>query len=1178
MALIFHNQSFNKSNSSVSADNIINDFISTDEISDFILIVPTGKLTRHLKYQAIEDYYNATGKPCSDINIMNLNKFAELLFNTIFSNNNYRLLSESYRLALTEESAVLSDLEFYKENSNRFYYHVIERLSNIIYGLREDGITHQNMADDLSRNDPENIEMRDSKKFSDIAKIFAGYEKILEGKYLDPPALINLLIKYADEYVLANPEIQNSSFDDILRSINPNLKRIAIYGFSEFKIPEVALLSKFAASKIPLTIHLDFSEINGPLFGNLRRTNQVLIDAGFVFYYTDDELQNQNIPNIFDHDLNKHPKYFLRRWLFNVEREVKYPFAGMKNMLNIFEFANIDDEVVQISKLIKNLICDGGYSPADIAVVSRDIGLYSDLFREQLYLERIPANFSDRYPLSSSQVVISILSVLDTISDEFRLADVIRANQSSFVKVKRDGIDIDISNIIKVTSELRFPTGKIPLKKAFWTKKITNAIEYLKKIIGDSSVGSTSDIDIRSLNSRLENYEKALLDFESFADKMPVIKQELTPDEFKNLIVEDIIKRFGIADKIRNLYNNIFSESESRTQIEIDIEIGIVEKYSRAITEFMRVTDEMVFIMNDRNTGKMKLKKYIEKLKLLVSAAKYQIRDKNKYGVTVTAIEQIREVPYKVTILCGLNDSIFPASYKPESFLGINLRDSEERHLHSEQIQFYQFLVNGLDLEYIAQKKIYLTYSKYIQSYEIAPSSFIDSLLKVTDIKTVKFAELSEESISESYPWFDSISNRPEIASYIGEYIFNTKINNGTLSDIPGLDRSDPRVEIITKFADILVDRKTNIGNQIYSHKSQAYLQKIQTKAFSATDFDTYAKCSYQYFAKRVLKLKELDQTESTINPMEFGNIMHLALYKFYTRLQEAYSSDFISNYPTSESLLPKLKPVVIDNIPELKQILRDIIALEFADVRLDNAITKISQREILGSDDLIGWADMFIDSELGRQYIAYPALFEFEFGMAGSGGVIQPIELAENLMLRGKIDRVEFTPDLAYPSGTDPRLFFTIVDYKSSESGTSSNSKIEKSQSFQMPLYALAMQKILKDYYGIDVHLRGGAYYILKPKTINGKIKDVVTVLMPTEIDYIERKQAPDTQDELLNHSLKSALGIVSSITKGEFSANPINTNACKYCNFDTLCRIQERTLTTNFEIPESPESEQNI
>ena len=74
------------------------------------------------------------------------------------------------------------------------------------------------MFEELSRIEADSSGIKDYKKYSDIAKILIEYEKLLSDRYLDPPALLNLLIKYAESESLADADSKKTIFDDVLNS------------------------------------------------------------------------------------------------------------------------------------------------------------------------------------------------------------------------------------------------------------------------------------------------------------------------------------------------------------------------------------------------------------------------------------------------------------------------------------------------------------------------------------------------------------------------------------------------------------------------------------------------------------------------------------------------------------------------------------------------------------------------------------------------------------------------------------------------------------------------------------------------------------------------------------------------------------------------------------------------
>ncbi|GAB1372164.1 hypothetical protein MASR1M45_22260 [Candidatus Kapaibacterium sp.] len=173
-----------------------------------------------------------------EVTIITFDKFAEMLFQSVFKGFKYRFISEEYRISLMEEAIKKAELEFYKsQKNNQISYQLTNKIYSILFGLREDGINSEGMIIDLEKDKDGEIELRDSKKFSDLTKILKEYEKLLEGKYLDPPEILRKLVAFYDENNLNGDDVHTNCFDKHLNEIVPSVKQIMVYGFSEFKEP-----------------------------------------------------------------------------------------------------------------------------------------------------------------------------------------------------------------------------------------------------------------------------------------------------------------------------------------------------------------------------------------------------------------------------------------------------------------------------------------------------------------------------------------------------------------------------------------------------------------------------------------------------------------------------------------------------------------------------------------------------------------------------------------------------------------------------------------------------------------------------------------------------------------------------------------------------------------------------
>ncbi|MCL5991103.1 MAG: exodeoxyribonuclease V subunit gamma, partial [Bacteroidetes bacterium] len=558
----------------------------------------------------------------------------------------------------------------------------------------------------------ENADEIEPEKLSDIISLYESYQNLLGEKYLDYPELL----------IQTNKIIESDT--NILNWLFTSQSFILLDGFSEFKQPEITFISFFAESKVPFAIVIDYSTRSGPLGATLENTILSLTSKGFRLVSTekdDEQLEPQN----------QNRKYFISRWLFTPETKVKGP--DFKDIITIFAADSRLDEVVSISKLVKYLILKKKCTPGDICICTRKPDNYSELFREIFSLYNIPVNISDRYPLDRSPVAVSVFSLLDIVTRGFRRDDIHRAVLSPYLSYLRNSDEneksIDGDNLFSVAINLRITGGTRRGGAKFWETRLKSYIDALNiKIDKLKKINSTDPMEIERDLSELRNIKKAYSDFVTLQKLLPKSSGKYLPSEFEDIVKEKILKIFNVKDNILKLYDFVKS-SKDLSSIERTNLLEEVERDGRAFSTLINILSEFTFIYEERfPEKKFSLDELVSRFKTMVTSAKYQIREKHNYGVTVTSIEQTRGIPYKVMFLCGALDGEFPLSYQTDIFLGKELPESEVKHFLSERMQFFQFLINDSERLNNGNKKIFITYPKYNEGEELVKSPFIDSI------------------------------------------------------------------------------------------------------------------------------------------------------------------------------------------------------------------------------------------------------------------------------------------------------------------------------------------------------------------------------------------------------------------------------------------------------------------
>lgn len=1063
-------------------------------------VVPTGRRVRWLVREISRRVFERTERPLVGFQPFNLAKLAASLHARLYPDDTALPLSDSLRMALFERAIEqLADdgrLPFYAPNGKPSWS-IIERLASVVTGLREDGITPNDLRRDLEQSDDPLA--LDRHRLADVLAIYERYIELLGDRYRDETALLE---RTADA-LLAGSEITHPP--------------IIIEGFSEFRLTELRMLGALAVARVPVCIVLAYSPVNGPLFGNLDETFERLVQLGYTAR-SFDPASDDGTP------IWHRPRTaYLRRWLFNTEQEIRN--AEFNDQLTILGCTNRLEEVTLIAKYVKHCILEHRIEPHRICVAMRDPEQYAGLFRELFAVHGIPANISDRFRLDRSPVTVAVMSVLELIVRGWRREDVHRTLSNPLIRCMRpDGSPLDAATINAVAERQRISGGHAQGGARGWIERLRRGLEYAQNYLELlRSQPYTDPLDLREAEQDVEQLKRALGDIEHLIRVLPSHERRMTTSEFCAFVRDGVLDRFGIAASVEEAAE-LSWKLDKRTLDDIAL-AEVLEQQTRAYAALLDVLTKIEYAWNDHSARP--LQEHVELLATMLRAERYQIAEKPSYGVTVTSIEQTRGIPYDVYVLCGIVDGEFPRAYSTEHFLGKELPQSEERHIRAERIQFYEALTNNPAALERGSWRMLITYPRLTTSGEqLVRSSFVDKLLKITTLAERCFlshelaAQASQhDGLPPEFSWMLTITSPEE----------RQRIEPA---------ESDRQWEPI---ADVQLDREA--------------LQRIApltVHPYSAAELEQYARCPYQYFAQRILQLRQPTTYDLALGNLESGALFHRILYRFYRTLLDREGMPDASGLRTV-----RLQPSRRD---EYWSLLLDCARSELERLRHSHPLFALECELILGTDERRGMLAEWLDRELERfdQGWEYePALLETAFGMPSKtpDALEEPIALTPTLSIRGKIDRIEI-------ARRGQRLHVVVADYKLISPG-SNNTAISGGTAFQMPFYMLAARSILQKRYGVDPVLDGGVYYILRPKD-----RDAIPVAMPVSANGLanqfsrHRAKVLDSReqlDELLRTSIEHAERIVAAIGSGAFPVAPTSNQVCEQCAFDSVCRIRQ-------------------
>jgi ATP-dependent helicase/DNAse subunit B len=314
---------------------------------------------------------------------------------------------------------------------------------------------------------------------------------------------------------------------------------------------------------------------------------------------------------------------------------------------------------------------------------------------------------------------------------------------------------------------------------------------------------------------------------------------------------------------------------------------------------------------------------------------------------------------------------------------------------------------------------------------------------------------------------------------------------------------------------------------------------------WSASQFNEYGVCPFRFFARRLLKLEELEEPEEGLDQLQLGSINHAILERAYRQiaqdglgiapentdraldLLDTAAADVFATAPRVYGFRPS--PVWEHEQIEMQRRLRWLVALDFSDetpLRLQSRQRPESHpvaAQITGLDRVPFWQ-------------------EAAFGLDDQ----PPFELdgpAGPLKLRGVIDRMDRAGDSV-----------VVVDYKSGTTPHPVNDMIA-GRDFQMLVYLLAARDLVRRA-DPSAQVIGGLFWHIRNRQTSGEVL---------------------ISDSVLDDALTRLHENVLAARKGWFAVLPNQTRGgqCSaFCEFRALCRLNRAHYGKNHLSAENAEN----
>ena len=643
-------------------------------------------------------------------------------------------------------------------------------------------------------------------KMHDLALIYSEYEKRIQEEYIDSNDELTLLAEVlkTDSYV--------------------NGAKIWIDEFDGFTPQEFEIIRQLI-KKADVTISIidgadDFFQINHKNIEKLysfvsKPTGTFALNSSNFEAYEKsrgqiDEIRLTEVYR-FQNDELKH----LEKSLY------KIPFQKYdKNVEHIFinAYSNLNQEVEALAQNILKYVREGKLNDKDlkeeirfenIAVLTRDIEQYKNLFKMTFPLYNIPYFFDDKKELSLQPVISFLMSFIDICINSY-------SYESMFTYLKTGLSNIEDDNDIDMLENYVLKWG---IKGKTWENEFVLEDKNLEKI---NLIRNAVITPIISFKEKLQNQK--------------------TVKEIVEAIYSFLIE-VGIYAQVEKKVEK-FKNSNNANYV------AIASEYAQVWNILMNILDEMVDAIGDEKCGFERFKAI---LKIGISNHEIGIIPPTKDKVIIGDIERTRNSDVKVLFILGVNDGTFPRAFQNEGFIndkervslleqGIEIAKDTKMLLIEDNFNLYKaFCVPSCNL--------HLSYPvSNLEGKSIRPSFLITQIRNMFPKLQVE-EQIAGKSVDKEV--YAPNATFPILLNQVRNFADTGHINDSWKAVYHWyLENENEKLKKVLKG----IEYKNTVEYQSKQSAKKLYGETMNT---SVSRLEKYVSCPYSFYLKYGLKAKE---------------------------------------------------------------------------------------------------------------------------------------------------------------------------------------------------------------------------------------------------------------------------------------------------------------------------------
>lgn len=642
-------------------------------------------------------------------------------------------------------------------------------------------------------------------------------------------------------YEKFNLAIENKYIDetDILTKLAQNLDKVDLFKNAYFYIDEFVgytkqeldIIKKILAisKKVTITFCVDNLDLNINPDIDIFYPNKITLNKILKLINEEEKIEIVNLNNLYR--FKNDELIYVEKYLYN-NKIKKYEKENYN--LNLFLSKNQYSEIEYVAKNIIELVKINNYKYNEIAIITKNINIYSSLFKSIFSKYNIPVFIDEKKDLNQNIFIRFILSVLEIIIKNY-------SYETFFNYLKTDFLEIDKEDIFKLE--------KYCIKYGVKNNKFKKEFNY--------GINEKNKEEINYLNELRKKIIIPLMDLENKLNKKQSVKNisEIIYEFFCEQNIEN-----KLIKKIKKLENNSFFE--------------LAKEYKLSYEIIINIFDEIINIFGDE---KISLDNFYKILKIGLKNSSLGKIPATQDGVIVGDIERSRTHKVKAIFIIGVNDGVFPNVNKNEGYFsdldreklkieGIELAKGTIENLYDDNFNIYKAFTTS-------ENKLFLSYSSSdTEGKSLRPSTLILKIKKI-------FPHLKEQSdILENNNYF---INEKEIYENL---IFNINYLD---------DKNKNNLFLFYKYFSENIYYKKILENNIEYIKFLKLPEKIKKENIqklygnklntSVSKLETYKSCPYEYFLQYSLKLKEKEELK--IKNLDTGSFMHEVINTFFEEI-----------------------------------------------------------------------------------------------------------------------------------------------------------------------------------------------------------------------------------------------------------------------------------------------------